>query len=515
MAITVDTVALQFFGVANGVPIACGFSLYVKAEVFVYYCNAGLLAVQGTDYTVALSGDFNTFIITPTASLITKINAYIAAHPTDQNTITVRRTLDYLTAVTPPAVRDNNFTSREFERMTQKLQQLEELGARTIHLTANQVGAAPALAVVPPGKSLVVSGDGTQLVAGPDAADIAGAGPAATAAVAAAAAAVPAGAAATASAAAAAASAAAAQITQMIWRGLWVTATAYVQYNGVRVNASGSYICLVNHTSGGSFAADLAAGKWGIMTADGANGAGTGDMVKATYDPTSKNADAFAMVNMVEGATTKILTDVERTKLAGIATGANVTNATTVAASMGTSKTAPVDADAFAILDSAASFALKVVSGTAIKLWLKTYFDTIYKAIAAGVAWSAVTGTPNTLAGYGIIDGASAGLGQSQVYSSPARAVGTVYQNTSAKPILVCIQMQGLYTSEYHCRLRIGAANPPITDAILFSSPGPGTSSTNKQTASGSAVVPSGFYYRLVSTGDAGAGTIGLWTELS
>jgi len=41
-------------------------------------------------------------------------------------------------------------------------------------------------------------------------------------------------------------------------------------------------------------------------------GTGTGDMLKATYDPTSKNADAFAMANMAEGATTKILTDAER-----------------------------------------------------------------------------------------------------------------------------------------------------------------------------------------------------------
>jgi len=42
---------------------------------------------------------------------------------------------------------------------------------------------------------------------------------------------------------------------------------------------------------------------------------GSGDMLRATYDPTNKNADAFSMENMVEGATKKILTSAERTKL--------------------------------------------------------------------------------------------------------------------------------------------------------------------------------------------------------
>lgn len=48
---------------------------------------------------------------------------------------------------------------------------------------------------------------------------------------------------------------------------------------------------------------------------NGANGDGAGDMVKAVYDPSGKNADAFSMANMVESSTNKILTVAERTKL--------------------------------------------------------------------------------------------------------------------------------------------------------------------------------------------------------
>ena len=43
--------------------------------------------------------------------------------------------------------------------------------------------------------------------------------------------------------------------------------------------------------------------------------AGSGDMLRSTYDPTNVNASAFDMENMIEGATKKILTSTERTKL--------------------------------------------------------------------------------------------------------------------------------------------------------------------------------------------------------
>lgn len=63
-----------------------------------------------------------------------------------------------------------------------------------------------------------------------------------------------------------------------------------------------------------------------------ASGGGGGDMLAATYDPNTVAGDAFDMDNMVEGATTKIMTDGERTKLAGIEAGADVTDAANVQA---------------------------------------------------------------------------------------------------------------------------------------------------------------------------------------
>jgi hypothetical protein len=51
-------------------------------------------------------------------------------------------------------------------------------------------------------------------------------------------------------------------------------------------------------------------------------GAGAGDMEKATYDPSSIEADAFNQDNMVEGTTNKNYTVSEQSKLSGIEAGA-------------------------------------------------------------------------------------------------------------------------------------------------------------------------------------------------
>ena len=46
----------------------------------------------------------------------------------------------------------------------------------------------------------------------------------------------------------------------------------------------------------------------------------SGDMLAATYDPQGISGDAFSMGDMVETATAKVMTDVERTQLADLGT---------------------------------------------------------------------------------------------------------------------------------------------------------------------------------------------------
>lgn len=82
-----------------------------------------------------------------------------------------------------------------------------------------------------------------------------------------------------AAAAASAAAAAAAQNSLLVWGGAWLTATAYTPSKLVQESGS-TYVCTQAHTSG-TFATDLAAGKWAIFAQKGSTGAGTGDVLAA------------------------------------------------------------------------------------------------------------------------------------------------------------------------------------------------------------------------------------------
>lgn len=90
--------------------------------------------------------------------------------------------------------------------------------------------------------------------------------------------------------------------------------------DGIGVQLSNGLMDLVMGTAVG-FALNSVQGTVGqVPTAQGTGlpliWSTPGDMLKATYDPNTVNGDAFDMDNMVEGATTKILTDTERSEIA-------------------------------------------------------------------------------------------------------------------------------------------------------------------------------------------------------
>lgn len=169
MAVGTDTVAVRYENVSAGTPISVPYPVYETTDVYVYYGLASLLAVRGVDYTLTLEDDFDTFTLTPTASLVNKIDALIAADPAEENYITVRRTLDYLTESTPPNVRYTPFTSREFDRTALRFQQIDEKLNRAITLAPNYVGDQPLIVLGPalPGRALMFNDDATQVVPGP------------------------------------------------------------------------------------------------------------------------------------------------------------------------------------------------------------------------------------------------------------------------------------------------------------------------------------------------------------
>jgi len=63
------------------------------------------------------------------------------------------------------------------------------------------------------------------------------------------------------------------------WQGAWTSSTDYVKDDVVRNNGN-SYVAILNHTSTGSFATDLAANKWDLMVSgDGSPTDTQGDMI--------------------------------------------------------------------------------------------------------------------------------------------------------------------------------------------------------------------------------------------
>lgn len=72
---------------------------------------------------------------------------------------------------------------------------------------------------------------------------------------------------------------AAAATVPTTYRGTWVTAITYNRNDSI-TQAGSSYLCTAQHLSG-TFVTDLAAGKWQLLAAKGADGTGTGDMLKA------------------------------------------------------------------------------------------------------------------------------------------------------------------------------------------------------------------------------------------
>lgn len=100
------------------------------------------------------------------------------------------------------------------------------------------------------------------------------------------------------------------------------------------------------------------------------------------FNKTSDDLD-----DITEGTTNKHFTATEKTKLSGIETAADVTDAGNVGAAIdgATAKTTPVDADTTGLIDSAAGNVLKKLSWANIKATLKTYFDTLYAVAAKGV----------------------------------------------------------------------------------------------------------------------------------
>lgn len=126
MTITTDKSAIRVLDVTADVPIDADFPAFEASDVHVYYGIDGHEAVAGADYTVQLSEAFSTFTVTPTAALIAKLDALIAADPNEVNALTIRREMQFETSASPMNTGNTKYTAQEFERAAMRDIQLRD-----------------------------------------------------------------------------------------------------------------------------------------------------------------------------------------------------------------------------------------------------------------------------------------------------------------------------------------------------------------------------------------------------
>lgn len=233
---------------------------------------------------------------------------------------------------------------------------------------------------------------------------------------------------------------------------------------------------LQNTAGGGGVVGDVwqkAAGAWSIVAnIRGASGAGTGDMVKATYDPTGKNGDAFDMANMAEGTDAKVMTAAERSKLGGIAAGAQVNAVTSVAGKTGAVTLAKGDVglgnvdnttDASKPVSTATQTALNGKYSTSDKASAANLrAGTADKVVTPDIALSAMDWVAITAGATPAVDHA-AGVNRTITHSANA----TMANPTNAKsgwPLNIDIT-PGAFTTSWAANYKFGAAGAPSITA--------------------------------------------------
>lgn len=160
-----------------------------------------------------------------------------------------------------------------------------------------------------------------------------------------------------------------------IWRGAYSSGTAYVANDVVRDSGS-SWIALQATTGNPPPSLPTTSNAyWSLLVEKGQDGAGAGTVTSVGLSvPTGFSASGTPVTGsgtlaMSYAAGYQGYTSAEAAKLSGIEASADVTDAGNVGAAIhgATGKTTPVDADTFALIDSAASNVLKKLTWANLK----------------------------------------------------------------------------------------------------------------------------------------------------
>lgn len=259
------------------------------------------------------------------------------------------------------------------------------------------------------------------------------------------------------------------------WRSSWASGQSYA-VNDLVKTAGNVYICLVAHTAGGDFSADLTAGNWELFVPKGDSGAGAGDMLSANNlsdvaNPATSRANlglgTVAVENTVpiaKGGTGATDAATARTNLSAQTLNANLTSLSGITLAQGDLLYATGPDTLVRLPKGTANQVLQMNSGATAPEWASE------NAIGVGQTWQDVTGS---------------------------RSASTSYQNTTGRPIAVAIYTGGVTGNH---KLEVSTDN---SSWLVVSQSGSSSAliSTNR------AIVPPGHYYRYT-------GNISGWSEL-
>lgn len=104
------------------------------------------------------------------------------------------------------------------------------------------------------------------------------------------------------------------------------------------------------------------------------------------------------------------------------------------------------------------------------------------------------------------------------VVTSPTRAIGTIYQNTTGRPIIViasALCVQGVETDNAYIGAYIGTVSPPATLQLNAGLRSMASGSPKTEYAVAIFCVPNDYYYKIDKV-EGGSGTVALnkWREV-
>jgi hypothetical protein len=156
MTVSTETLskAVTAASVVAGTPIDFNGNVFGTDDLAVYY-NGDQLATYSTDYTVTLASDFTSAQVTPTATLVAKLNG------TDD--LLIRRDIALLQPTNLPI--NSKFPETSLERFMDKVialfQQVEDKFQRSLLTSAGEANRNLQLPVATEGRALVWAADGS------------------------------------------------------------------------------------------------------------------------------------------------------------------------------------------------------------------------------------------------------------------------------------------------------------------------------------------------------------------